>query len=167
MLTTHIVIAAAVAKPFAHYHPAAGFFAALASHYLADAVPHWDYAMHAIETKDDAEKLHWDGEKARVFRRRARRDILHFAVDGLAGVSIILLLIRPIASDQWLWAAAAIIGGTLPDFLQGAYLSGATFLKPLQCFHDFCHTKIKLGPYPLIGIPLQLIILLAVGYFLL
>lgn len=165
-LTTHIVIATAITKSFAQSHPILGFFAALASHYLADAIPHWDYPVHAIQSGDDKQKLYWDADKARAFRRRVAHDIHNFAIDGMLGTGIIFFLVRPVSPDQWLWVAGTMIGGVLPDALQGAYLSGATFLRPLQYFHDRCHTKIKLGPYPLIGIPLQLIILFAAVYLL-
>lgn len=164
-LTTHIAIAAAATQPFAQSYPMLGFFAALASHYLADAVPHWDYGMHAIGRNE--QKLQWSADQAHIFRRRVIRDIGHFAVDGLLGVGITLLLTRPVSAEEWLWIIGAIAGGILPDFLQGAYLSGAAFLRPLQRFHDRCHTKIKLGPYPLIGIPLQIIILFIAISFLL
>ncbi|MEK7541500.1 MAG: hypothetical protein AAB533_01485 [Patescibacteria group bacterium] len=167
-LTTHIVIAAAVTRSLAQSHPLLGFFTALASHYLADAIPHWDYPMLALPNNtDDEQKLHWGAGKARVFRKRLVRDVRTFAADALLGVMIILLIIRPASHDQWWWVAGAVIGGVLPDFLQGVYLSGAAFLRPLQYFHDWCHTNIKLGPYPLIGIPFQLVIAGIAVYFLL
>ena len=68
---------------------------------------------------------------------------------------------RPQSLHEALPLAAAVIGGILPDFLQGVYFTKkAEFLKPLQKLHDFMHTKIKLGPYPLIGIPFQVAILI-------
>lgn len=165
-LTTHIIIAAAATKPFAQSHPILGFFFAILSHYLADAVPHWDYRPHYMQGWAYDEKEYWDARKTAGFRKRVIRDISRFAVDGLLGAGMTLAVIRPVSTDEWLWVIAAIIGGALPDFLQGLYLSGVSFLHPLQRFHDFCHTKIKLGPYPLIGIPFQLAILLVSLYFL-
>ena len=163
-LTTHIAIAAAVTKSFGYAHPLLGFFAAIASHYLSDAIPHWDYSMHAIA--NDARKLDWDAGKASAFRRRILSDVGFFAIDGCLGTLAIIFLTRPSSHNEWLWIAGTIIGACLPDFLQAVYLAGVRFLKPLQRFHDFCHTKIKLGPYPLIGIPFQIIIALAAIYFL-
>lgn len=166
-LTTHMAIAAAVTKSFAASHPIIGFFAAVLSHYAADAIPHWDYTVSALQDGAEEAKDHWDNERAVIFRRRVLRDIVNFAIDGFLGAAITVALIRPSDPDQWLWAGVAIIGGALPDFLQGVYLSGASFLKPLQQFHDAAHTNIRLGHYPLIGIPFQAAILFVAAYFVL
>lgn len=164
-LTTHIAIAAAVTKSFAASHPIAGFLAAVLSHYAADAIPHWDYTVHALQDGAEEAKGHWDNRRAALFRKRVIQDIAKFIIDGFLGAIITLALIRPADPGQWLWAGIAIVGGALPDFLQGAYLSGASFLKPLQHFHDAIHTNIRLGPYPLIGIPFQAVILFLAAYF--
>ncbi len=165
-LTTHMVVATAVTKPLARLNPVIGFCAAVASHYLSDAIPHWDYQIHAMKDKGDGEKQHWNASKAQTFRKEVIRDVHNFAIDGLLGATVTLALIRPASAGQWWWAAAAIIGGALPDFLQGLYLSGFSLLKPLQRIHDRMHTKIKLGAYPAIGIPFQLVIALVAASFL-
>ncbi len=157
-LATHIVIAAAVTKNIASRHPVLGFFAAIASHYLSDAIPHWDYSLRATEYNEDMEKLRWGRNRALMWR-----DLRHFALDGFIGAAVVLIAIRPVSAAQWTWAGLSIVGGVLPDFLQGLYFLGMRFLLPLQRFHDLAHTKMRLGPYPLIGIPFQaLIFLLAV-----
>ena len=160
-LTTHMVIAAAVTKKIAAHHPVVGFFAAVASHYLADAIPHWDYPIRATIHDGNKEKRRWGDDRALL-----RRDIGYCALDALLGAAIVLLLIRPSSAAQWLGAIGAIVGGALPDFLQGLYLSGCALLKPLQKFHDSMHTKIKLGRYPALGIPFQLGILLTAAFFI-
>lgn len=152
-LTTHSIIAAAVAKPLMAMNPLAAFTVAIASHYLSDAIPHWDYPLCSIEDKEDKEKRHWGSN-----RRMLVRDISSMALDGLLGAGIVLAIVRPATTQQWLWALMVIIGGSLPDFLQGLYMLKLRFLRPHQRLHDLFHTKIRLGPYPLVGIPFQLII---------
>ena len=165
-LTTHMAIAAAVAKPFARAHPILGFCAAIASHYLSDAIPHWDYRLRAITDMEETAKDTWRPDNARAFRRTILGDVRRFALDGFLGATLVLICIKPVSGGQWLWVGAAIIGSCLPDFGQGLYLAGFSFLKPLQRFHDRMHTKIRLGPYPAVGIPFQAIILLLSLYFL-
>ncbi|MBI3630912.1 MAG: hypothetical protein HY221_01065 [Candidatus Sungbacteria bacterium] len=165
-LTTHSIIAVAVTKPIAATNPLLIFVVAIASHYLADALPHWDYTVRTTSYTDNEGKEHWNALRAQNFRARVRSDIGNFAMDGFLGAAITLALVHPVSGGQWLWATASLIGGALPDFLQGLYLSGLTILKPAQRFHDALHTKIKLGHYPLIGIPFQLAILLIAAWTL-
>lgn len=167
-LATHMAIAAAVTKSFAQSHPILSFFAALATHYLSDAIPHWDYRLHAMQDTRDKEKEKglWDADDARRFRARIVRDIRTIALDGFLGAGVILIIARPASMEQWLWVTTAIAGGALPDFLQGAYLAGARFLKPLQTLHDRMHTRIRLWDRPEIGIPSQLLIVIAAILFL-
>ena len=160
-LATHIVIAAAVTKKIALYHPVIGFFAAIASHYFSDAIPHWDYSLHASEHDDDIRMRRWGNNRALLLA-----DLRHVALDGLLGAGIVLLAIRPVSAAQWMWAALSVVGGVLPDFLQALYFSGMRFLLPFQRLHDWAHTEIKLGHYPLIGVPFQAAIFLLALFFL-
>jgi len=165
ILSTHIIIAAAVAKPLVSFHPAFAFFVALASHYLSDAIPHWDYTLHSIENKDEPEKRQWSVNRTLLFK-----DFFRYATDALAGAALVALLMRPGSWREFWWFSAVAVGGVLPDFLQALRMIRFPFrqwFEPHQRFHDWIHTKIKLGPYPLIGIPLQIIIVLVSTVFLL
>lgn len=164
-LTTHIIIAAAAAQPFAEFHPAVIFTVALASHYLSDAIPHWDYSILSFPDKsmDDVHKRRWN-----FGIRTFWIDILRIGTDFFIGSTILWLILRPAIPAEWLTVLLIFAGGALPDFLQGVYYTRhADFLKPLHVFHDFMHTKIKLGPYPWIGVPFQVLIFSLVLYFLL
>ena len=155
-LTTHIAIAAAVTKPLASYHPIFAFLLALASHYLSDAIPHWDYNLASVEKDKEGDMVHWTFTKKTILV-----DLFRTGLDGILGTSLVIFLLWPDTLKEAIYIFSLIVGGVLPDFLQGVYHTGrAEFLKPLSEFHKRIHTKIKLGPYPLIGIPLQLIILL-------
>ena len=156
-LTTHAAIAAALAKPLMRGHPLLIFAVALVSHYLSDAIPHWDYPVHSLQhVSGHKSESEWNYTSA-VFWK----DLNHMALDAILGMGILFFFMRPELPRDWFLFSLIIIGSMLPDFLQGLYFTKkATFLKPLQHFHDKMHTKIKLGPYPAIGIPFQLIILL-------
>lgn len=153
ILGTHVVIAAAAAKPLAGFHPLFTLLASIASHYLADAIPHWHYPTRAIAEKDDPETRQWRGDRAAI-----ASDFLRFALDGAAGMTIVFFLTRPDLSGNFWWFAAAVTGSVLPDALAGVYMAGIRFLKPHQIFHDRIHSKIRLDSYPLIGVPFQIVI---------
>lgn len=156
-LATHIVIATAVAGPLAKIDPTLGFLAALASHYLSDAIPHWDYPLKSVDYDKDSDQKTWSHNP-----RSLLLDLSRMAADGSIGATISFFMLWPTTFYDFLSLFLIILGSTLPDFLQGLYFIKHTrFLNPLQRFHDSVHTKIKLGHYPLIGVPLQLIILLA------
>lgn len=149
-LTAHSIIAAAVTKPLAAMNPLLIFIVAIASHYLADAIPHWDYKVASLENDEDKEN-----RRIQYNRRAIIKDVSHFAIDTLVGSVIVILAVRPTTTAQWIWVALAVIGGCLPDFLQGFYALKLKFLRPHQRLHDLFHTNIRLGPYPLVGIPFQ------------
>ncbi len=154
-LATHAVIAAAVAKPVMAIHPALGFVVALLSHYLADAIPHWDYKLRSLSDTEPLEKRKFSSRKDFL------HDLARIAFDGVLGVAVVLAIFRPASLSELLIWLGVIMAGMLPDLLQGIYYTRrAEFLKPLQVFHDFIHTKIKLGPYPLVGVPVQAAIFL-------
>ena len=152
-LTTHSIIAAAVTKPLMYVHPIFIFLVAVASHYASDAIPHWDYPVASIKNPEDKEHRHWGRNRATLLK-----DISHFAFDGFLGALIVFVIVRPVTGPQWTWALLAIIGGCLPDFLQGVYMLERKFLRLHQRFHDICHTNIRLGSYPWLGIPFQAVI---------
>lgn len=158
ILATHALIGAAAISPFGDLHPVVTFLAGYASHLLTDAIPHWDYRLVSLGDQEKSGGFRW------VFQSAAfKRDIVHVALDFTAGIGL-TWLIAPAPSLPLL---CAVLGGMAPDLLQGIYFTRyAPFLKPLQQIHDFFHTELKLGPYPLIGIPFQVLIALAAIYTL-
>lgn len=161
-LATHIVIAAAAAKPFAALHPAISFAVAFASHFFADAIPHWDYRLESMADADDPKKQHLEFNK-----KTCARDLLRLSADGFLGAGIAFLALQTRTPAEFFFFGAIVIGGALPDFLEGIYATRrAPFLAPLHAFHHWIHTKIKLGPYPYIGIPFQIFIVLIALFFI-
>lgn len=152
-LTTHIIVATAAIKPFATLHPLLVFIIALASHYLSDAIPHWDYGLKAAPSREEEIKL-WSKNHSLILS-----DLWRVLSDLAIGALATLAVISPDSWQEALPLMVAAIGGVLPDALQGIYYTGKVpFLEPLHDFHNRVHTKIELGPYPLLGIPLQLVI---------
>jgi hypothetical protein len=164
-LATHIVIAGAITRPIASAHPLILFAVSLLSHYLADAIPHWDYKIASIDekAKENVDTLEWQFKDPRFWK-----DVTRFAFDALVGFGILLFFTHPQTLPEFLKIVLIAAGGVLPDFLQAVYFTRkAEFLKFAQRIHDFFHTNIRLGPYPLIGIPFQALFFLLSLYFLL
>lgn len=163
-LATHILVAGAITRPIAGAHPALLFLVALASHYLMDVIPHLDYKIHSIpdKQKESPDAIRWDFSD-RVFWK----DISRFGIDAFVGFSVLLLFSWPESLPAFFKIFLISAGSVLPDFLQGVYFTRkAEFLKPAQQLHDFFHTRLRLGPYPLIGIPFQAVFFLTSLYFL-
>ena len=149
-LTTHSIIAVAVTKPLMRMHPVLIFAVAILTHYLSDAIPHWDYKILSLENAEDKEHRHISNNHKLIIT-----DIRNFAIDGFLGAAIVLLAIRPVTPQQWMWAGLAVVGGCLPDFLQALHVLKLPLLRLHQKFHDIFHTNIRLSSYPLLGIPFQ------------
>ena len=160
-LAVHAIIGAAIGHQIGFHSPTALLLAGGATHYISDAIPDWDWRLSSFSSE---EKGSWRW----VFISGAfAKNIARVVLDGVLGIAVVLLIAQPASTETAIALLLAAFGGMTPDFLQGIYFTGyAPFLAPLQRFHDFCHTKIKLGPYPLIGIPFQIVIALAAIYFL-
>lgn len=160
ILVTHSVIAAAVVKQLGVSNPAAAFTIGVATHYLSDAIPHWSYDLTSIEDSENVEKRHWNKSKFWF-------DALKFSFDGLSGLAIVYWAAPAPTFQDTLPFLLAAVGGCFPDALQAIYITiKFPFLRPHQKFHDWMHAKIRLEPYPLIGIPFQLLIFFLALVFL-
>ena len=158
VLTTHSITGAAFAGLLAT-DPALAFTVGLASHYLFDSIPHWDYKLLSVSKEDD--KLDF-----KIGSSNFTFDISRIAFDLLLGLVVSYYLFVSVAGFSWLIILAGVIGGVLPDFLQ--FLNSKVKNRPLawsQKFHDFFHAEKR--PYrqaQLRGILWQLgIIVVVVG----
>jgi len=131
ILSTHAVVGAAIAS-FLPSHPAAAFVLGFGSHFVLDAIPHWDYPIRsaAVDPKIGA---------AMTFDRALLRDAVVIGSDGLLGILGVLLFF---ASADGLWSILlGAFGAMLPDPLQTIH---AHFpyepLRTLQRFHRWIHT---------------------------
>lgn len=151
-LATHIVIASAITKSLSA-NPVLGFLMALLSHYLTDAIPHWDYRLRSLQEESTADKREFSSWNDFFI------DLGKMAFDFFLGAALALWIFSPNSAAGWLYSAGVIAGAVLPDFLQGIYYTRrAEFLMPVQKFHDLMHTKIKLGRYPTFGVTSQAIL---------
>src|SRR5579872_4194563 len=108
-LTTHALAGAAVATIFPA-HPVAGFFAGFASHFVLDAIPHWDYKLASVH----------DGEGTRktelIMGPDLWKDVMKVSFDALLGFVLALLLFGN-GMSMAVAALAGAFGALFPDGL--------------------------------------------------
>ena len=109
ILTTHAIVGGAVASLFPS-HPVLVAGLAFASHFVIDAIPHWDYPLHSISVKPGADNRALKLDRALIV------DLASIGFDACAGLALAL----------WLFATPGTLGvialgalaGMLPDPLQ-------------------------------------------------
>src|SRR4051812_14629348 len=116
-LTTHAVAGGLVGALVAE-NPAIAGLMGFASHFLLDAIPHWDYSLHASH-EDELEPLNNDID---VKDPKFFIDLAKIAFDAILGTAIVIAIFYA-AGPRVL--AAAVIGALfaiLPDPLQFMYM---------------------------------------------
>lgn len=157
VLTPHAIIGAAVARAFPT-NPLLAFTAALVSHFLLDAIPHWHYSLRS-QTKDPLSQLNDDMKIGSPFFF----DLIRTGADFWLGFILTFLLFPASDSSLLTTNLAGIIGGVLPDPLQFVYWKiRKEPLRSLQRFHLGVHSKIYISN-PFIGVSSQAaVVILAV-----
>lgn len=155
-LATHAITGAALAS-FVPTHPALAFTLGFASHFLLDAIPHWDYPIFSdsIHPKKENQKMKID--------RAFFRDAIDFSFDSLIGLGISMLAFASPASAIAIIAGA--LGGILPDPLQ--FVAKKIHHEPLislQRFHQWIHTSYHLreSGHVALGISSQIVFVVCV-----
>lgn len=147
ILASHSVLGVAAAK-LAPANPLLAFCLAFLSHFVGDAIPHWEYKLSKSVDPKYSEGM------------RLNRD---FFVDSIKVWSDIFLgialsyYIFPGASFEVL--SMGIIGGILPDIFQ--FLYGKIKVQPLiifKKFHDAVHSE-KMDDKRWLGISMQVIVI--------
>src|SRR6266404_3007206 len=131
ILSTHAIVGAAIAS-FLPSHPTIAFVLGFGSHFVLDAIPHWDYPISSASVNPKI------GASV-TFDRALLRDVVVIGSDGLLGILGALLLF---ASSDGLWSILlGAFGAMLPDPLHTIH---ARFphepLRSLQRFHRWIHT---------------------------
>jgi hypothetical protein len=165
-LATHAVVGGAVAALFPS-HPVIAFFAAFFSHFILDAIPHWDYKILSSYANPNASK---SGGQIKIDKSFGL-DILRIGTDVLLGILITVFVWLPTNVAQLQILALGVFGGMLPDFLQFVY---ARFKHQpmifIQKFHDFMHAGRSLRGRPFLGIfsqiTLMFVVILLVKYLI-
>jgi hypothetical protein len=136
ILCTHAVVGAALAS-FVPSHPAAAFAIGFASHFVLDAIPHWDYSIKSRSINPMI------GAPI-VFDSALLQDAVTIGFDGLVGIIVALFLFGSSAS-QWAILLGAI-GAMLPDPLQFVHARlPREPLRTLQRFHRWAHSDKKIN----------------------
>ncbi len=164
-LTTHILVAAVVTKPIVESEPNSWLVilvVAFASHFLADAIPHWDYSLASLQGSKRRRTSDVSDASLTLDPQLIIKDLAHVGCDIIVGFSILVAIYQPsldIAAVAPLFFTA--VGGILPDALQPVYwLWKQSPVKYLQRFHHFMHAQSHLSFLPL-GISSQFAIVVA------
>ena len=152
-LATHTVVGSTLGRLTSRV-PVVGFLLGFASHFLLDAIPHWDYRLSS-SVKDEVNPLNSDI----VLGHHFVWDLLKIGFDVLLGVGVTFLLYG--GGGGWhnwsLWTGA--FGAILPDFLQFVYYKFRRWpLSALQRFHLWIHTEKRLDGRPVLGVTLQVLL---------
>jgi hypothetical protein len=136
ILTTHAIVGGAVASLFPS-HPVLVAGLAFVSHFVIDAIPHWDYPLHSISVKPGADNRTLKLDRALVL------DLTSIGFDACAGVALALWLFATPATTGVI--ALGAFAGILPDPLQFVHsLYPHQPLTSLQRFHQWIHSKRRL-----------------------
>lgn len=166
-LATHAVVGGAVASLFPS-HPITAFVAGFLSHFVLDAIPHWDYKILSTYASANLARSANAAEPGVSGRIKADKsfifDLFHFGTDALLGILVTLIIWHPVTVMQWEIILLGMAGGVLPDFLQFVYMRFPH--QPMiliQKFHDFMHAEYELDSNkPFFGISLQVIVMACV-----
>jgi hypothetical protein len=158
-LTTHAITGAgfAVLLPT---HPVGAFALGFVSHFLLDAIPHWDYSLSSMQS-DGKNKLNNDMKLGKDFLR----DLAKVATDALLGVSLSVLVFGMFLHLSFLTVVCGAIGAILPDALQFVYMKWRhePFVT-LQRFHMWIHAEKHLNDRPVVGILSQVVLIVLVVF---
>lgn len=137
ILSTHAIVGASIAS--LTHDPVAGFAVGFVSHFVLDAIPHWDYKLRSSR-QDSDQPMKSDIVVGRDFLR----DLVKIGGDVLGGFAIVALLFSAMDSVALPVALSGALGGVLPDALQFAYFKFRHEpLSSLQRFHIWIHSDRK------------------------
>ena len=155
ILTSHAVVGAALSKVTSSIPGA--FALGVISHYLTDAIPHYDYIEEDFVINPHSAK--------------SKRMLWPIMLDGVTGLVVSFLLFPPQTYGDFLKVFFAVAGAMLPDAIQGIEAYFPNWLTA-QCnkFHHRMHFLITrkqyLRNFPMLGLLLQAGIVAAFYYFL-
>jgi len=165
ILASHIIAVSAIVaplalKPLTIFNLAAIFFISVASHYLLDLIPHWDYKLSLWDFKEK-------GEKAILSKKNIIRDSVKIFIDFALGIIVGFWIIGlPVGFEGFFMIGLIIFASCLPDILQVSYIFWKKFpLIQLQKLHSIFHAKLKLNNQPVKGIAIQAIVLILIILF--
>lgn len=155
-LATHSIVGALVATSLAPVNPALAVVASFGSHFVLDALPHWDYKLGSM-SRDEHHPIALTFAKDRRFLI----DLLKISCDmglGLVGTFLVFeLLSLPFS----IIALMGLLAGVIPDFFQFVYSHFRIApLRVLQRFHTWIHSDHRLDGRPYVGIGSQVMVVI-------
>lgn len=161
ILATHAITGAAFAAVMPD-RPILAFTTGVMSHFLLDAIPHWDYELRS-KREDASNPLNND----MIINREFWFDLIKLGADTFVGIGLGWLFFHQFFTNYGslglLTFAAGVIGGLLPDALQFAYFKfRSPALTALQRFHYSIHADHARKLKPLVGVVTQALIVVAI-----
>lgn len=163
ILTTHAVVGAGLAV-LAKANPVAAFGMGFLSHFLLDAIPHWEYPIQSKGPSTNPLQADMVLGKAFVL------DMIFIGSDFALGITLGLLMLSgenvslaTIVVSPVFWGS---LGAVAPDFLQFAYFKiKREPLTSLQKFHIFIHSDYRFPHKSFVGPLIQVAIIVFVLAF--
>lgn len=144
-LTAHAIVGGAIAAAMPT-HPILGIGAAFASHFLIDAIPHYDYKVRSAS-------IHPKKGDPMKYDRALLLDFFSIGTDFALGLLLAFVLFATPAT--WFLVLVAAFAGQFPDALQFAYTRAPHVLGGLQRFHEWIHTGYRMRGQLALGIVTQ------------
>lgn len=133
ILATHVIVGVAAGRFFPN-NPLLAFMTGFASHFLIDAIPHWDYPLKSYtRDKNDPKNLM---KADLVMEKGFIRDLVLIAIDIISGITLALYIFGTKGNLVNISLLMGALGGILPDGLQFLYFKTRKEpFKTLQRFH--------------------------------
>jgi hypothetical protein len=147
-LTTHAIVGAAITGLVPSY-PLLGLSLAFASHFVLDALPHWDYPIRSSSiTPSIGARMKYDWMLC--------ADLLTIGGDAVLGTILAVVLFTTQAHANLTLILGGAFAAMLPDALQFAYMRFPHQpLSLIQRFHEWIHTARRLRGRPVLGVASQ------------
>src|ERR1044072_2451537 len=114
-LSTHAIAGAAVATLFPQ-QPVLGLAVGFVSHFVLDAIPHFDYKLESTEYGDDMKKIDMP------FGPKFARDLARTGVDSASGLVLSIALFGGGAPYGIILAILGAGAGVVPHVVQVGYM---------------------------------------------
>lgn len=156
ILAAHAITGAATALILKN-HLFVGLPAALLSHFVLDAIPHWHYPIAGLKQElKNLQKLNGHLPK---LNKEVIQNLATIGMDFATGIGASVLYGLQFAPTDILLILGGAVLGVIPDFLQLLYFLFPVFpLAQIQHFHLGIHSPRNLDATPpLLGITNQLL----------
>lgn len=162
ILAPHAITGAAFAT-LTPDQPLTGFAIGFLSHFVLDAIPHWDYNLGS--RKEDVEN---PINNDIIINRYFIKDFFKMAADGFIGLLFAFFFYVFYLKYSLFVILCGVVGACVPDALQFLQMKWKTRpLVALQSFHLLVHAEIRIRNKPILGIFLYTVVVsfvvLAVG----